>query len=98
MESTRRLSVELPDDVADAVEARVSAGEYESVSAVIEEGLRALAAREDDPAWDAEVEHWLRETVVPTAQRVRDGKERMYSPEEVRAQIDALHERTVRGE
>ena len=57
MESTRRLDIELPEDVADAVEARVSAGEYARVSEVVEEGLRALAARDDDPArvtWEHE--------------------------------------------
>lgn len=53
MESTRRLDIELPDDLADAVEARVTAGEYASVSAVIEDGLRALAERESDPALEA---------------------------------------------
>ncbi|MFL9842188.1 type II toxin-antitoxin system ParD family antitoxin [Sphingomonas sp. ST-64] len=57
MESTRRLDIELPEDLADAVEARVSAGEYASVSEVVEEGLRALATRDDDPArmaWERE--------------------------------------------
>ena len=57
MESTRRLDIELPEDMVDAVEARVSAGEYASVSQVVEEGLRVLAARDDDPglaAWERE--------------------------------------------
>lgn len=98
MESTRRLDIELPEDMADAVEAKVSAGEYASVSDVIQEGLRALAERDDELLRDPAVEKWLRETVVPTAQRVREGKERLYSPEEVRAAIDALHEKTLRGE
>ncbi len=89
MESTRRLDIELPEDLADAVEARVSAGEYASVSDVVADGLRALAEREDDPAWDAEVERWLREEVVPTAQRVREGKERLYSPEEVLLELES---------
>lgn len=98
MESTRRLDIELPEDVADAVEARVRAGEYASVSEMIQEGLRALAERDDDLLRDPAVEQWLRESVVPEAQRVREGKARWYSPEEVRARLDALHERTVRGE
>ncbi len=89
MESTRRLDIELPEDVADAVEARVSAGEYASVSEVIEEGLRALAERDDELLRDPAVERWLRETVVPEAQRVREGKARWYSPEEVLRELDA---------
>src|SRR5687768_12874886 len=89
MESTRRLDIELPEDLADAVEARVSAGEYASVSDVVADGLRALAERDDDPAWDAEVERWLREEVVPTAQRVLEGKERLYSPEEVLLELES---------
>ncbi|PKP90635.1 MAG: type II toxin-antitoxin system ParD family antitoxin [Alphaproteobacteria bacterium HGW-Alphaproteobacteria-16] len=84
MESTRRIDIELPDELADAVEARVSSGEYASVSAVIEDGLRALAAREDDPAWDAEVEHWLKTEVAATYDRLKAGEERTYSVEEVR--------------
>lgn len=89
MESTRRLDIELPEDLADAVEARVSAGEYASVSDMVADGLRALAEREVDPAWDAEVERWLREEVVPTAQRVREGKERLYSPKEVLLELES---------
>lgn len=88
MESTRRLSVELPEDVADAVEARVNAGEYASVSDVIEDGLRALAERDDEILRDPAVEKWLREEVVPEAQRVRDGTARLYSPEEVLRELD----------
>ncbi|MCP3728908.1 ribbon-helix-helix protein, CopG family [Sphingomonas sp. MG17] len=98
MDSTRRLSVELPEDIADAVEARVSTGEYASVSAVIEDGLRALAERDDELLRDPAVEKWLREEVVPEAQRVREGKARLYSPEEVQTRLDALHARTLRGE
>ncbi len=98
MESTRRLDIELPEDVADAVEARVSAGEYGSVSAVIEEGLRALAEREDDVGFDDRVEQWLRDEVVPEAQRVREGNAQGYSPEEVLRELDARRARRVAGE
>ncbi len=87
MESTRRLDIELPEDLADAIEARVSAGEYASVSDVVADGLRALAEREDDPAWDAEVEHWLKTEVAATYDRLKAGTERTYSVEEVRAYL-----------
>jgi len=95
MESTRRLDIELPEDLADAVEARVSAGEYASVSDVVADGLRALAERDDDPAWDAEVERWLRTEVAATYDRLKSGTEPTYSVEEVRAYLQ--HARDARN-
>jgi len=47
------LRITLPKDMADVVKAKVSAGEYASTSEVINDGLRALMAR--DRALDA----WL---------------------------------------
>ena len=60
MSGTKRFNVDLPVELADLVEAKVASGEYDSVSDVLAEGLRAL--QEDDPA----VERWLYEEVAPT--------------------------------
>ena len=48
-----QLSITLPNDMADALLDKVSAGEYASESEVVREGLRALLAR------DRAVEAWL---------------------------------------
>lgn len=61
MRSTRQLSITLPNEMADAVKAKVAGGEYATESEVIREGLRTLMAR------DRAIEKWLREQVVPAA-------------------------------
>ena len=57
MRTTRQLSITLPNDMADALRERVSAGEYASESEVIREG-RAVGAwlqTEVAAAYDAAV-------------------------------------------
>ena len=57
MRTTRQLSITLPNEMADALRARVHSGEYASESEAIRDGLRALFAR------DRAVEQWLRNEV-----------------------------------
>jgi len=59
MRTTQQMSITLPNDMADAVKARVRIGDYASESEVIREGLRALMARE------RAVESWLHQQVGP---------------------------------
>ena len=59
MRTTQQMSITLPNDMADAVRAKVRAGEYASESEVIRDGLRALMAR------DRAVESWLQDQVGP---------------------------------
>jgi antitoxin ParD1/3/4 len=54
----RQFSITLPAEMADVVESKVRAGAYDSVSAVMRDGLRALVDRE------AELEQWLRDEVI----------------------------------
>jgi putative addiction module CopG family antidote len=44
--STQQFSITLPNDMADAVRAKVASGEYATESEVIRDGLRALLARD----------------------------------------------------
>ena len=53
MRSTQQLSITLPNQMADAVEAKVAAGEHATESEVIRDGLRALMER------DRALENWL---------------------------------------
>lgn len=64
MRSTRRLSVILPDDMAQMVKDKVSSGEYASESDVIVDGLRALEEHENPHEGGEAFEHWLREVIV----------------------------------
>jgi len=59
MRTTQQFSITLPNEMADAVKAKVMTGEYATESEVIRDGLRALMAR------DRAVENWLRGQVGP---------------------------------
>jgi antitoxin ParD1/3/4 len=58
MTARQHLNITLPNDMAEAVEAKIKSGAYRSASDVIEESLLALLDR------DAGVEKWLREDVL----------------------------------
>ena len=58
MRSTQQFSITLPNEMAEAVRAKVAAGEYATESEVIRDGLRVLLAR------DRAVENWLRKDVA----------------------------------
>jgi antitoxin ParD1/3/4 len=58
MRSTQRLRITLPNDMADALRAKVASGEYATESEVIRDALSLLFAR------DRVVETWLRERVA----------------------------------
>jgi len=57
MEATRRLEIELPEDVADGVRARVESGEFASESDVVRAGLELLEEQGEvsDPETDAQL-------------------------------------------
>jgi len=59
MQSNRQFNISLEQDIADAVERKVEAGAYASVSEVVSDGVRALIER------DTDIERWLREEVLP---------------------------------
>lgn len=83
MRTTRQLSITLPNDMADALRDRVSAGEYASESEVIREGLRALFAR------DRAVEAWLQTEVAAAYDAAVADTSRAASAQAVRARIAA---------
>jgi putative addiction module CopG family antidote len=83
MEATRRLQLDLPEDVAADIEARVASGEYESESAVVRAALEKLIEREE-----AE-EAWLRTTVAARIEALDKGDVRTKTADEVRASLAA---------
>jgi len=88
MPTTQQISIRLPNDMAAAVKTKVTNGEYASESEVICEGLRALQAR------DQAMENWLKNVVCPAYDAIKAGKMRLYTIDEVRASIDAIHAKT----
>ena len=83
MRTTQQMSITLPNEMADAVKAKVRMGEYASESEVIRDGLRALMAR------DRAVESWLHNQVAPAHDALRADPSRAVTAEQVRARLAA---------
>lgn len=88
MRTTQQLSITLPNEMADAVKAKVQAGEYATESEVIRDGLRALLAR------DRAVESWLHDQVGPAYDALKADPSRAVTAEQVRARIAAEFAKT----
>ena len=87
MRSTQQFSITLPNEMAEAVRAKVAAGEYATESEVIRDGLRALLAR------DRVVEDWLRGDVAAAYDALKAGPLRAVSIDRVRARLAAEYEK-----
>jgi putative addiction module CopG family antidote len=85
MHSTQQFSISLPNEMAEAVRAKVAAGEYATESEVIRDGLRTLLAR------DRAVEVWLHERVVPAAQALKNAPEQALPVVKARKHLAAKH-------
>ena len=64
MPATRKITVELPEETAREIDARVASGFAESAEAYVVESLETYLLGQDP-----EIERWLREEVVPTMDR-----------------------------
>ncbi|WP_338524010.1 type II toxin-antitoxin system ParD family antitoxin [Pseudomonas batumici] len=87
MRSTQQMSITLPLEMAAAVKAKVTTGEYATESEVIRDGLRALLAR------DRAIEEWLRDQVIPAAVALKADPGRALSTDQVREHLAAKRQR-----
>ena len=87
MRSTQQFSITLPHEMADAVRAKVAAGEYATESEVIRDGLRVLLAR------DRAVEDWLRNDVAAAYDALKSEPSRAVGVDAVKARLAAAHEK-----
>lgn len=85
MRTTQQMSITLPNEMADAVKAKVRAGEYASESEVFRDGLRALLAR------DQAVENWLRNQVGPAFDALKADPSRAVTADQLRKRLAAEH-------
>ena len=85
MRTTQQLSITLPNEMAEAVRAKVASGEYATESEVIRDGLRALLAR------DRAVENWLHSDVAAAYDRLKADPARAVSVDRVKARLAATH-------
>lgn len=81
MRTTQQMSITLPNELAEAVKAKVDSGEYATESEVIRDGLRTLMAR------DRAVEHWLREQVGPAYDDLKADPSRVVTAKQIRARL-----------
>ena len=78
MRSTQQFSITLPNEMAEAVRAKVASGESATESEVIRDGLRALMGR------DQAVEAWLRKEVAVAYDALKAAPSRAVTPAKVR--------------
>jgi putative addiction module CopG family antidote len=88
MRSTQQFSITLPNEMAEAVRAKVAAGEYATESEVIRDGLRVLLAR------DRAVEAWLRKDVVAAYDSLKANPSRAVAVGAVKARLATAHAKT----
>jgi putative addiction module CopG family antidote len=87
MRTTQQMSITLPNELALAVRAKVTSGEYASESEVIRDGLRVLIAR------DRAVDRWLQNQVAPAYDALKADPSRAVTAAQVRARLAAEHKR-----
>lgn len=75
--------------MADAVKAKVAAGEYATESEVIRDGLRVLLAR------DRALDKWLLEQVVPAYDALKADSSRAVSADTIRARLVEEHKAAI---
>jgi antitoxin ParD1/3/4 len=81
--STQQFSITLPTELAELVRSKVASGEYATDSEVIRDGLRTLAAR------DRAVESWLKNTVAPAYDALKDDPSRALTGDQIRERFAA---------
>lgn len=87
MRTTQQFSITLPNEMADAVKAKVAGGEYATESEVIREGLRALLAH------DRAIEDWLRTEVTAAYDELKSDPSQALTIDQVRASLVAARHR-----
>ena len=89
MRTTQQFSITLPNEMAEAVRSKVTAGEYATESEVIRDGLRVLMARE------RVVEKWLHEEAGKAFDAIKADPSRAVSAKNVRARLAQEHKKAT---
>ena len=82
---TRTITIELPEDVAEAVTSRVEAGDFSSEGDVLAESFRYYEQEPDVLEASEEFEAWLKSEVLPVLNELDADPSAILSAEEVRA-------------
>ena len=84
MSPTRSLTVTLPLDLAEQVEAKVAAGDYANESEVVRDGISMLLEQ------GAEVESWLSHDVATTYDAYKRDPSRAIPADEMLSRLEQL--------
>lgn len=87
MSTMRSLSITLPLEMVQMVQAKVSSGEYASESEVVQDGLLTLADQ------DAAIDQWMRDEVLPTLDALDADPSSAVSAKDAWQRIEAHMER-----
>lgn len=90
MRSTQQFSITLPHEMAEAVRAKVAAGEYATESEVIRDGLRVLLAR------DRVIDDWLRKDVAAAFDALQADPAQAVGVEVVKARLATAQKKATR--
>jgi putative addiction module CopG family antidote len=90
MDATRRLEIELPEEMADALRAHVESGRFASESEAVAAALALM--REQD---EEDLDQGVREEISSAYAAWKASPEDVYTVEEVRAHLD--QQRQKRG-
>ncbi len=85
MQTTQKLNVTLPNDMAEVVKPALASGEYALASEVIRDGRAALVD-------DADLENWLVHQVGPAYDALKTDPTRALTAAQVRAKLLVEHQ------
>jgi antitoxin ParD1/3/4 len=89
MRTTQQFSITLPNEMADLIKTKVTAGEYATESEMIRDGLRALMAR------DRAIENWLSQEVGSAYDKLKADSARPVTVDQVRVMLAAEHKKAT---
>ena len=80
---SKKLTIELPDDLASYADAKVTAGEFASLDDAVSAAMRGLKDHDDF------IDRWVREEVIPSYDKwVADGRP-VFTEDEVSEAVEA---------
>ena len=87
---SKKLTVELPEDLLAFATAKVAAGEFASLDEAVAAGVRNLQTE------DAAIDRWVKDEVIPSYEQwVADGKP-LFTEDEVSASVERAIEEAAR--
>ena len=83
MDATRRMEIELPEELAGWASGQVEAGRFADASEAIASALMLLREQDED-----ELEDWVREELAASYDEWKANPTEVYTVEEVRAHLE----------